>query len=191
LKTGFSFIISRELANLRLKLNELKSSSSAAEMEFYDILETYLEFANFSTRPSTGDEWGAFFVVYFSKLLDDVTAHFKITFYDTERKHLRKKAIKEEKLKKSKEKKDEPLVLTETLLEKKLNALFISRSKLSNVSPSTPKNIQPRKNHLATNSKHKQGKGQHPLKTRVDARGRKRVVGQVTSERAASRRRRN
>ena len=199
LQNGNVFVLGTEIARVETQIATVEAELALSYSEFTSFLDKLLELANYSPRPSMGEEWDAFCSLYFNSFINDVKAHFTIEFYSVQALHKKKKHLKELHLNRLNAQGNLPLVLTEELLVKKFKELLVSNktTKSSNVSTGStrkrgtghsPKNANKGKKRAPAK---KPGNGSHLQKSSGGANGKKRAGNQANREENTSRPRRS
>lgn len=129
LSVGHDFLFRKEISSLEAQISKLSTEISILEKEYLVTLDKYLAFADFSPRPSSQDEWDAFCALYFQSFFNHLKGHFLMHFDRVQTFHQKRKAFKKQKFNEFKQKRSQPLVLTEELLEKKFKEFSLSVSK--------------------------------------------------------------
>lgn len=191
LKSGVIFVLNLEIGNIANIIANIEAEVALFRSEFISVLDKFLEFSNSHPRPSSGEQWEVFCSLYFDPFCKDVEAHFFMSFYSVQLVHEKKKSLKEHKLNELRLLKQQPLVLTEEVLEKRLQQLLISKSSknTSNNSSGRSKPKQKSSSSSATTKKGKQGKDPAPAKSRGNGNGRK--ANQQSKGKTTTKKRRN
>lgn len=181
-------VINLEIAALQVKVDELNTSLTILQAEMFSDLQNYLDLANFKPLPNDGDIWDVFWEAHLLPLMRDICTQCTLTYVHTQKFHLKKIAEKKLKLEQVKEKKREPLVLTEDMFEK----LYISVSKKhnttkspANTSKSSVDRVRPQHKKVNPKKKYtvkKQGNAKHPQESREDAGQRKRASASTAKQ---------
>jgi hypothetical protein len=154
LRVGHDFLFKKEISDLNSRVSVLKNEIVELEKDFNAKLDKYLTFAKFQPRPSNTDEWDAFCALYYMHFVDDLKAHFLMSFDKFQSIHTKRKQLKQQKFEEFKAKRSQPLIVTEELLEQKFKELSIS------------KNSKKVKFSLPKTGKRSSGKDRAPAKSR-------------------------
>jgi hypothetical protein len=185
LSVGHDFLFRKEIASLESQISTISTAISVLEKEFLVTLDKYLTFADFSPRPSSQEDWDAFCGLYFKQFTDHLKAHFFMHFDRVQSDHQKRKLAKKQKFEEFKNKRSQPLIVTEELLEQKFKQFSISNSK--RVRFSIPKTGKRSSGKVRASGKSRQASPKRASRSRTPSRSRSRSRSTTPRPRGGSR----
>jgi hypothetical protein len=172
LSVGQDFLFRKEISSLEAKISSISTEVSVLEKEYTVTLDKYLAFADFSPRPNSQEDWDAFCALHFQKFINNLKAHFLMHFDKVQSVHQKRKLAKKQKFEEFKQKRSQPLIVTEELLEQRFKQFSISNSK--KVRFSIPKTGKRSSGNVRAPGKSRQASPRRATRSRTPDRSRSR-----------------